>query len=131
MNFTGEMLQITCSCGESAYIFVEDILKSYRTKCWKCSRYIYQLTCTKCKSGFGIPDGDKHLIPEKNQWKCAMCKQFDDFLPDTYPEIPNYQKAQIPPEILAKSKPLLPVWVSVLMIILFMAFMVWKIFFTQ
>src|SRR3990167_1293692 len=67
-------LENTCSCGAVCYVQVEDPDAPYKTKCTKCGKYIYGLTCKKCGAGFGFPEDVENLDVAGNKWKCDMCK---------------------------------------------------------
>lgn len=101
-----EMLPARCSCGEFAYIFVDDIKNPYVTTCKKCGKKIYQLTCKKCGNGFAFPQDVKPLHLSENWWQCKSCNTKNDFNVNKCKTVESFQKTEIPVEILARYKTL-------------------------
>lgn len=105
-----EMLQIVCSCDKVAYIFVDNLIKPYITICRKCGKKIYQVTCSKCKSGFAFPEDAKSLHISEAWWKCETCGEKNNFSPKEYEVIKNYYKNEIPEEVWNRYKTLWSYW---------------------
>jgi len=127
-----DMLQATCSCGDTSYVFIDTIESKYYTVCRKCHKKIFQVTCTKekCKTGYSFPEDDKAIDLVNQSWKCDFCKTVNNGLPQE--EIKNYYKSELPAEVLKEEDSRgLPKWAKtmiwIVMIVLGVVYLFSKI----
>lgn len=99
-----EMLEINCSCGRTAYIFIDDFNQCYLTTCLNCHKKIYSLTCQKCQSGFAFPEDTKSINLIERWWRCQVCGFKNPLRVNECQIIKNYQEKELPSEILLKNK---------------------------
>ena len=104
-----DMLDVVCDCGEDAAIFVGDINAPIVTICQKCGKKVYQLTCSKCGSGFSMSETAREINLAEHHWRCSFCKTQNDFSPDKCEIIPNYQSSEIPQSVTAQYPNLLQI----------------------